>query len=101
MTRARQQNNLILTESQQGLLASCLVIISTFVLLFTWTAAIAEAFFWLFSVLGVYILTLVGLVLLFTGRSKSKDLAGLMIFISVIEAVLSVFLLWTVFTFQM
>jgi hypothetical protein len=68
---------------------------------FTWTAIIAKAFPWLFLALGVYGLTLWGLIPLFTGRSKSEEFLRFMTLVAVIETAASVFLLWAVFTFQM
>jgi|GEM_PF-1896121 len=95
-----KQNDTILTESRRDLLASCLVIISAFVLMFSWTAIIAKSFVWLFVTLGVYVLILWGMILLFTGRSKSEGLLLIMSLIGIVGAVGSAFLVWAVFNLQ-
>ena len=95
-----KKSRTIFTESRRDLLASCLVVVSAFVLVFSWTAIAAQAFVLLLLVLGIYGLTLWALVHLFTNRSRSRTLLDFITPIAVIEAALSIFLIWAVFNLQ-
>ena len=95
-----KQSKTILTESRRDLLASCLVIVSAFVLVFSWTAIAAKAFLWLALILAIYGFTLWALILLFTSRSRSKALLSFITLAVIIEAVIAIFLIWVVFNFQ-
>lgn len=66
--------------------------------MFCWTAIAAQAYLWLLLVLVIYGAVAWGMILLFTGRSRSKELRRLMTLIGIIGALTSVFLMWAVFT---
>lgn len=98
---ARQATNSFLTESWRGALASCLVIISLFVALFTYVGLMSKSYLVLVIVDGIYVLALWGYILLFTGETRSEILKRTMMLFSIVGAVSSIYLIWAYLTFIM
>ena len=89
-----------LTEEQSGTLASCLVVITFFVVMFTPVGVMAKSYFWLVIVLVGYAMFAWAAWLLFTGRSRSKELLRFTLTVGVLGAVASGFLMFSLFTLQ-
>jgi hypothetical protein len=84
-----------LSESLQDTLASCLVVISFFVILFVYVGIMSNSYVITCIVGGIYLLSLWGYILIFTGRSTSETLRRVMILFSIVGVAISVFLLGT------
>jgi len=97
---ARRTPEVYLPESWRDTLASCLVIISLFVAFFIYAGIQSESYPVTFLVGGIYLLALWGYILLLTGKSKSEPLMQFMMVFSIAGAAVSIFLLWSVFTFS-
>lgn len=100
MKRIKANSKMFLSDSRRDLLASCLVIITAFVLMFNVVGFSAKAYPLLLTIDSIYIILLCGFVLLLTENIKSEALKNLMSFLGVIGAIASVFLLWAIFSFQ-
>lgn len=98
---AQKKKNDFLTDSWRGTMASCLVIISTFVILFSVAGIVSKSYSTLLIVDGSYIVSLWGYVLLFSEKSRSESLKRFMMIFSIAGAAVSAFLAWSYFTFQM
>ena len=86
-----------MTEDQKDLIASCLVIITTFVLIVNYLAFIMESYILLASVDIVYGLLVWGFVLLLTGKYWSEEFYRLMSVLGILGSIASVGLIWVVF----
>jgi hypothetical protein len=80
-------------------LASCLVIISLFVVLLTYMGAMSKSYLMLVIVDSIYLLALWGYMLLFTGKNRSETLKHAMMLFSIVGAAASIYLMWAYFTF--
>lgn len=96
----KERKNTFLTETRRGFLASCLVIISAFIILFNFVGLEASAYLAVLIVDLVYIIALFGYILLLSGKSRSEVLKQVITLFSIIGATLSILLLWSVFNLQ-
>lgn len=87
-----------ITENQKDLFASCLVIITTFVLIFNYLAFIMQSYVMLVSVDIVYGLLVYGFALLLTRKYWSEEFYRLMSALGILGSIASVGLIWLVFT---
>jgi len=90
----------LLTEAHSGMLASCLVIITFFVIMFAPVAFMAKSYFWLTIVSAGYAMFAWAAWLLFTGRSQSKGLLRITIAVGFLGATASGLLMFALFTLQ-
>ena len=89
-----------LTEPIRGTLASCLVLITAFILSFNIVAFQARAYSPLLILDLIYIINGWGCFLLFTNRVKSIAFQNILLTLNIIGATLSIFLSWSLLTFQ-
>jgi len=92
------KENQILSENYRGFLTSCLVLITAFVMLVNFTVDLSELCF-ILSMDGVYLLSLIGYVLLFTEKSKSQLLKAAVTIFSVVSVITILYLGFTVIYF--
>lgn len=95
----RNKQKRFLTYGQRDFLASCLVIITTFVIIFNVLLIQLKDYLFLFSIDLGYAFALYLYILLFTGKTRSEFLKRTMILLSIFGAAASIFLFLGVLLF--
>jgi hypothetical protein len=90
-----------LSKDMQGFLASCLVIISIFVLIVNFIGFNARSYATTAIIDTFYALALWGYVSLFTGASKSELLKRVMVLFSIVATFISILLSWFMMTLSL
>ncbi|GAA3894161.1 hypothetical protein GCM10023084_53750 [Streptomyces lacrimifluminis] len=98
---SRTEDGKFLTEARRGFLASCLVIISAFAIPLNYVLISGESYSSLAIVDGIFGLALFGYILLFAGKSQSVILKQLMTLFSILGVGISIYITWSIFTFDM
>lgn len=90
-----------LSDAVRGFLASCLVIISAFILTLNVISFGAKDYIPITIIDTTYALALWGYISLFTGASKSELLKRVMLLFSIIATFICIFLVWSMVNFSL
>ena len=99
MNTSKKRQNSILSEDQQDLLISCLIITFVFIIGLNYVLYEGHAFGILLTIDAIYSLTIWVSILLIKGKNKSEIMKRFILIAAPIEAAISLYLGWAVMRF--